>query len=177
VGFTEQLQLSLTVGKKDYEGVWQELTSLADQSQKIKDQLLIAVDDDTDAFNDYMEARRLPQNNAEEKRVRKEAIEEGLKQAVRVPLGTAQLSLDALKIAKRIVEIGNVNSITDAGVGVQIAFTGVRGGIFNVLINLPHIKDQVFIEEMKKTCVVMEKEAEALLNKTMIMVKEAIKKL
>jgi len=168
---------NLTIGKKDYEKVWQELTKLADQSQKIKDQLLIAVDDDTDAFNDYMEARRLPQNTAEQKRVRNEAIENGLKQAVRVPLGTAQLSLDALKIAKRVVEIGNVNSITDAGVGVQIAFTGVRGGIFNVLINLPQIKDRKFIEEMKKTCELMEKEAEVLLNETMNQVREAINKL
>ena len=168
---------NLTIGKKDYENVWQELTKLAGQSQKIKDQLLIAVDDDTNAFNDYMEARRLPQNTAEEKSVRNEAIENGLKQAVRVPLGTAQLSLNALKIAKRVVEIGNVNSITDAGVGAQIAFTGVRGGIFNVLINLPQIKDKKFIDEMKKTCKSMEDEAEVLLNETMNQVKEAINKL
>jgi glutamate formiminotransferase/formiminotetrahydrofolate cyclodeaminase len=168
---------NLTVGKRGYEKVWQELTQLADQSQKIKDQLLVAVDDDTNAFNDYMEARRLPEKTAEEKRIRTKAIEDGLKQAVRVPLGTAQLSLDALKIAKRVVEIGNVNSITDAGVGVQIAFTGIRGGIFNVLINLPQIQDQKFIGEMKKSCKLMEDEAEVLLNETMSMVKEAIDKL
>lgn len=168
---------NLTVGKKGYEKVWQELKELADRSQKIKDKLITAVDDDTNAFNDYMDARRLPQNSTEEKRIRNEAIEEGLKQAVRVPLSTAQLSLDALKIAKRVVEIGNVNSITDAGVGVQIAFTGVRGGIFNVLINLPQIKDNKFIEEMKKSCKSIEDEAKIQLNETMTQVKEEIDKL
>ncbi|MFQ5584281.1 MAG: glutamate formimidoyltransferase, partial [Calditrichia bacterium] len=143
---------NLTIGKKGYEAFEEELLSLASQAQEIKDKLIKAVDEDTNAFNAYMEARRLPQNSEEEKKQREQAIQEGLKQAVRVPLNTAKLSYEALQISSRVVEIGNVNSVTDAGVGAQIAFTGVVGGIFNVLINLPPIKDKGFVNEMKSTC-------------------------
>ena len=165
---------NLTVGKKGYEAAWKELTELANRAQEIKDKLLLAVDEDTNAFNAYMEARRLPQNTREEKEAREKAIQEGLKQAVMVPLTTAQLSLEAEKVAEKVVGLGNVNSVTDAGVGAQIAFTGVRGGIFNVLINLPQITDREFIDKMKTTCAALEKEAEQLLNETMAKVREKI---
>lgn len=83
-----------------------------------------------------------------------------------VPLNTAELSLEALKTAQRVVEIGNKNSSTDAGVGAQIAFTGVRGGVYNVLINLPQITDKKFIQEMKARCVELEITAQRHLDET-----------
>ncbi len=168
---------NLTIGKKGYEPVWADLNTLAEKAQEVKDQLLKAVDDDTNAFNAYMEARRLPQNTPEEKAARQQAIQEGLKQAVRVPLRTAELSLEAMKIAAEVVEKGNLNSVTDAGVGAQIAFTGVRGGVFNVLINLPQIEDQNFVQEMKHTCAVLEQQAGEILERTMKTVREKIEQL
>ena len=168
---------NLTIGKKGYEPVWADLNTLAEKAQEVKDQLLKAVDDDTNAFNAYMEARRLPQNTPEEKAARQQAIQEGLKQAVRVPLRTAELSLEAMKIATEVVEKGNLNSVTDAGVGAQIAFTGVRGGVFNVLINLPQIEDQNFVQEMKHTCTGLEQEAGDILERTMKTVREKIEQL
>jgi len=168
---------NLTVGKKGYESVSLELLELANRAQDIKDKLLKAVDDDTNAFNAYMEARRLPQNTPEEKKKREEAIQQGLKEAVMVPLNTTRLSLEALKIASKVAEIGNINSVTDAGVGAQIAFTGVRGGIFNVLINLPQITDEKFVNQMKTTCAEIEKESQKILDETIAMVKSKIEKL
>ncbi|OGB68130.1 MAG: hypothetical protein A2Y94_13440 [Caldithrix sp. RBG_13_44_9] len=168
---------NLTAGKKGYEKDTKELIQLADQAQQVKDQLLKGVDEDTDAFNAYLEARRLPQNSPEEKKFREEAIQNGLKEAVMVPLNTTRLSLEALKIARRVVEIGNRNSVTDAGVGAQIAFTGVRGGIFNVLINLPQVTDQQFIKEMKDTCSKLEQEAEKILQDALKTVHAVIAKL
>ena len=155
---------NLTIGKKDYEGVWGELTEIADRVQEIKDQLIKAVDDDTNAFNAFMEACRLPQNSEQENINREKAIQEGLKEAVSVPLNTANLSFEALKLAKRVLEIGNKNSATDVAVGAQIAFTGLRGGIFNVLINLPQITDENYINSMRHTCVKLQKEGEDLLK-------------
>jgi glutamate formiminotransferase/formiminotetrahydrofolate cyclodeaminase len=114
--------------------------------------LVKAVDDDTNAFNDYMSARRLPNKTAEEKKTRENAMLNGLKQAVRVPLNTAQLSYQAIEIAQTVAKYGNPNSITDVGVGAQSAYTGVLGGIYNVLINLKDIKDEKFNADMRKTC-------------------------
>ncbi len=158
---------NLTVGKKGYESAWKELNDMARQAQEIKDQLIQAVDADTQAFNDYLEALRLPQNTPEEKSKREEAIQAGLKKAVQVPLRTAQLSLEALRLCEQVVEKGNVNSITDAAVGAQMAYAGVTGGAFNVLINLGEITDAGFVEEMKTTCQALRQEAANILQRTL----------
>ncbi len=166
---------NLTIGKKGYESVEEGLIKLAEKAQDLKDKLLKAVDEDTNAFNAYMEARRLPQNTNEEKQVREKAIQDGLKEAIYVPLTTAQLSLEALEIASEAVQKANINSVTDAGVGAQSAYTGIIGGIFNVLINLPPIKDQQFVQDMKSSCEDLEKKASKILDETIKAVKEKIK--
>lgn len=168
---------NLTIGKKGYEAVERDLLNLAEKAQDLKDKLLRAVDEDANAFNAYMEARRLPQNTPEEKRIREQAIQDGLKEAIYVPLNTAKLSFEALQVAAEVVEKGNVNSVTDAGVGAQIAYTGIIGGIFNVLINMPSIKDTQFIDETKSTCDDLEKNAAKILKDTMGLVKEKIRSL
>ena len=168
---------NLTIGKKGYKQVEQDLINLAEKAQDLKDKLLKAVDDDTNAFNAYMQARRLPQSTEEKKQNREKAIQDGLKEAINVPLNTAKQSFEALKIASEVVRKGNKNSVTDAGVGAQIAYTGIIGGIFNVLINLPPIKDQNFVENMKSTCTQLEKESQKILEGTIKQVKDTIKNL
>jgi glutamate formiminotransferase/formiminotetrahydrofolate cyclodeaminase len=167
----------LTVGKKGYENFEADLKRLAEQAQGLKDKLLKAVDEDTNAFNAYMEAQRLPQITEDEKNIRERAIQNGLKQAVNVPLTTAILSFESLKVAAVAVEKGNINSVTDAGVGAQIAHTGVIGGIYNVLINLPSISDEDYKKEMKVRCNQLENEAQEILDHTISLVKDKIYKL
>ncbi|MCP4724686.1 MAG: glutamate formimidoyltransferase [bacterium] len=140
------------------------LNDAAERCQKIKTALVKGIDDDTNAFNAYMDARRLPANTDEEKQTKLEAEQDGLKQAVYVPMKTAMLSLQAIEIAEIVSKHGNPNSITDVGVGAQIAFTGVKGGIYNVLINLKDIKDDKFNEHMRKQCTDLEKDARAKLD-------------
>lgn len=143
------------------------LSEAAEKAQFIKDSLMKAVDDDTNAFNDFMSAKRLPNKTAEEKAIRENAMQNGLKKAVNVPLKTAELSLEVIKLCGVVAEYGNPASITDVGVGAQCGFTGVKGGIFNVLINLKDIKDADFINEMKLKCKQLEEEATKELNKVM----------
>ena len=143
---------NLTANKAGTEEIDEILNKAADDCQEIKDKLIKAVDDDTNAFNAYMDARRLPQKTEEEKSARESAMLDGLKQAVMVPLETAKLSYRAIEIAQIVVQFGNINSITDVGVGAQIAFVGVQGGIYNVLINLKDINDANFNERMRKEC-------------------------
>ncbi len=150
------------------------LNEAADKSQEIKNKLVQAIDDDTNAFNDYMAARRLPNKTAEEKKAREEAMQKGLKQAVRVPLNTALLSYDAIEIAEIVAKNGNPNSITDVGVGAQSAYTGVLGGIYNVLINLKDIKDQKFVDEIKKTCAELKEKAQNKLNEILSFVENEL---
>ncbi len=165
---------NLTSNTRGSEDVDKILNEAAAKAQEIKSVLVKAIDDDTNAFNAYMEARRLPGRTEDEKKDRLEAMQSGLKQAVMVPLQTAKLSFEAIKIAGTVVDYGNPNSITDVGVGAHIAFTGVKGGIYNVLINLKDIKDKDFVDEMKGACTGLEKEARSLLDTILKKVESAI---
>jgi glutamate formiminotransferase/formiminotetrahydrofolate cyclodeaminase len=158
---------NLTANKRGTEKVDEVLNEAADKCQEIKQALVKAIDEDTNAFNVYMEARRLPNKTEEEKQTREEAMQEGLKQAVRVPLNTAQLSFEAVKVAMTVAQNGNPNSITDVGVGAQSAYTGVLGGIYNVLINLKDIKDEKFNDGMRKTSAELKENALKELNKVL----------
>ncbi|MEE9430146.1 MAG: cyclodeaminase/cyclohydrolase family protein, partial [Melioribacteraceae bacterium] len=143
---------NLTANRRGSEDVDEVLNKTADECQELKNKLTKAIDADTDAFNEYMDARKLPNKTDEEKSAREIAMLAGLKNAVRVPLSTAQQSARAIEIAETVAKFGNPNSITDVGVGAQMAYSGVLGGIYNVLINLKDIDDEKFCSDMRKQC-------------------------
>lgn len=143
---------NLTHGKEGTEALDAELAAIAEEAQRLKDQLMAAVDADSEAFAGYLEALRLPQSSDEEKAVRAGRMQEGLKAAVEVPWSTAQACLRAMELARRVAEVGNPNSLSDGAVGVQIGFAGLRGGLWNVLINLKDITDAVYVEQMRARC-------------------------
>ncbi len=166
---------NLTANKRGSEAVDEPLNKAAEEAQEIKFALIKAVDADTNAFNAYMNARRLPSKTDEEKRLKHQAEQDGLKQAVQVPLRTAELSLQALDVAQVVVQYGNPNSITDVGVGAQMSFAGVKGGVYNVLINLKDIEDRQFVKEMKARCNELEQQAGVKLEKVLTQVENKIK--
>jgi len=141
------------------------LLAAAAQAQRAKDALVLAVDEDTNAFNAYMEARRLPAGTPAEKAAREQAMQDGLKSAVAVPLATAKACLEAMEAAELAMHHGNPASITDTMVGFTIAFAGVRGGIWNVLINLKDITDPGYNAGMKAECGSLLKAAQSLLDR------------
>ena len=158
---------NLTANKRGSEKVDDLLNEAADKLQEIKFQLVKAIDDDTNAFNAYMDARRLPNKTGEEKKIREDAMQNGLKQAVHVPLNTARLSYEAIEFAEVVAKNGNPASITDVGVGAQCGYTGMLGGIYNVLINLNEIKDEKFNDNMRKTCAELKVKAQGKLNEVL----------
>jgi len=168
---------NLTANKYESEEKFNKVVALAENAQNIKDNLVKAIDEDTDAFNEYIAAKRMPQKTSQQQKERNDAIQTGLKKAIQIPLHTAQLSLDGLKLAKEIAEIGNLASVSDAGVGAQIALTGVIGGVLNVLINLGEIADETFKEQMKSRCVDLESQSKELAEKTLKIVKDRIKQM
>jgi glutamate formiminotransferase/formiminotetrahydrofolate cyclodeaminase len=156
---------NLSHGKAGTEDKDESLCAIADSAQKVKDELLVAIDDDTNAFNAFMDARRLPTGTAEEKEMRNRKMQEGLKVAIDVPWNTATACFEAMSLAWEVARIGNPNSLTDAAVGVQMGYAGVRGGIWNVVINLKDIQDSSYIEEMQTKCEKLLVEANSLAQK------------
>jgi glutamate formiminotransferase/formiminotetrahydrofolate cyclodeaminase len=148
---------NLTHGNKKYQVHWDVMKTLAEKAQNLKDQLLRAVDRDTEAFDAVMAAFRLPKKTEKDKADRARAIEEATKGATNVPLEVMSLSLEALKLAREAAETGNVNSVSDAGVGALLALTAVEGTYLNVKINLGGIEDAAFKETVSQ-------KAEAILS-------------
>jgi len=138
---------NLTFSKKQYKNVWPEVEQIAVESQTLKDGFLRAVDDDTDAFNKVMDCFKMPKGTPEEKAARDVAVQESTKNATLVPFSVLEKSVQAAKLAKRIAEIGNQNSLSDAGVAGLTARTAAIGAYYNVLINLQSITDKEFTKK------------------------------
>ena len=140
------------------------ILALAEKAQAVKDELLRAVDDDTAAFNVYLEAVRLPKATPDEQRVREQKMQEGLKQAIAVPYQTALAAAEAMRVAHDAAVYGHAASVTDAAVGCAMAFAGVRGGVWNVLVNLKGIKDPAYVSDMRAKCAAVLEASQKLLH-------------
>jgi glutamate formiminotransferase/formiminotetrahydrofolate cyclodeaminase len=166
---------NLTVDKKGYEQVQQTVLELAEQAQPIKEKALQCIDKDTDAFYRMMDAMRLPKKTEEEIALRNARIEETTQQAILAPLETLELSLAAVELAQQIAKVGNVNALSDAGVGALTALAGAKAAYYNILINIKGVTTQTFIDdilqkaaaliaEIEETAAAVEKEIKARLH-------------
>jgi glutamate formiminotransferase/formiminotetrahydrofolate cyclodeaminase len=140
---------NLSIGKGAYDDKYEELCALAERAQSAKDELILAIDADTEAFNEVLAAMRMPKDTAEQNALRSEAIRAGYRAAARVPLRTAELCREVLELCQSAAGIGNQAVMSDAGVGALMAYAGVRGAIHNVRINLPHTGDPDFMADME----------------------------
>eukprot|EP01155_Anaeramoeba_flamelloides_P002217 Anaeramoba_flamelloidesa1057518_359.p1 GENE.a1057518_359~~a1057518_359.p1 ORF type:complete len:565 (+),score=124.17 a1057518_359:115-1809(+) len=138
---------NLTIGKKGYESVFEELETIGNRCQNLKDKLTILIDKDTEAFNDIISARRMPRRSEEDKLKRLEAIKQANRNATLIPLQVMEHSLEILELNKTVVQKGNENSLSDGGVANLLAMSSVEGAYYNVLINLQGITDD---EEWKQ---------------------------
>jgi glutamate formiminotransferase/formiminotetrahydrofolate cyclodeaminase len=141
---------NLTVGKKGYEDVHGEMVETAVRAQRLKDDLLAAVDADTEAFNKVMEAFRLPKTTPEQAAEKDRAVEAANKEATLVPLRVLELAVEAVGLARIAAAKGNKNSVSDAGVAGLAGQAAGEGANYNVLINLAGIEDAAFANRVRR---------------------------
>jgi glutamate formiminotransferase/formiminotetrahydrofolate cyclodeaminase len=156
---------ALTAYKTGNAEIDDKLNTAAEQCQAVIQALVKTIDDDTAAFNAYREALRLPDKTEEQTQAKKTAVQNAITNAALIPLQTAELSLKALKAAEIAAEYGNVNAISDVGVSVHCAFAGVMGGIYNVMINIKDIKDNIIKSDFQRRCAEVSEEARTLVQK------------
>jgi glutamate formiminotransferase/formiminotetrahydrofolate cyclodeaminase len=139
---------NLSSHKKGWDDQWGYFSMYAEKGQVIKDELLKLVDEDTNAFNKIMNAFGLPKNSDEEKQTRSKAIQDATLYATQIPLKTMQVCFSGYDIAQAMVEKGNPNSVTDAGVGALCIRTAIYGAYLNVKINASGLKDKIIADAM-----------------------------
>ncbi|MCK9206975.1 MAG: glutamate formimidoyltransferase [Salinivirgaceae bacterium] len=159
---------NLSSHKKGWDGRWEEFSNWAEKAKYYQTQLLKKVDEDTQAFNRIMDAFALPKNTDAEKQLRSKTIQEVTRYATEVPLETMRLCFGSMETIKIMAQLGNPNSVTDAGVGALAARAGVHGACLNVKINAAGLQDKILSARLLE-------EADHLLNKAMELESEILK--
>ncbi len=146
----DSMVANLTVGKKGYEEAEAEMRATAVRAQGVKDTLVEAIDRDSAAFDKVMEAVRLPKSTPDQAREKEEALEEATKEATLVPLGVLERSLEAVKLSKAVSARGYMSSLSDAGAAGLLGWSAGGAAYYNVLINLPGIRDAGFKAQVRR---------------------------
>lgn len=139
---------NLSSHKRGWDERWAEFSDWAQQGEQYKSELLRLVDADTAAFNKIMEAFALPKATPEEKAQRTQAIQAATRYAIEIPFKVMETAYNSMQVIKAMVQTGNPNSVTDAGVGALCARTAVIGAYMNVRINAAGYADKEFINDL-----------------------------
>ena len=145
-----EMVANLTAGKKGYETVEKEMQDVAASVKELRQKLIAEIDNDSNAYNDVLAAFKLPKTTEQENERRRQAIQDAMKNAARVPLGVAFDALQVMDLAETVITSGNRNAVTDGAVGVMLGRTAALGALYNVKINLASVKDEAFVEEMMR---------------------------
>lgn len=156
---------NLSSHKRGWDARWEEFSVWAEIGQAIKDELLYLVDEDTASFNMIMDAFGLPKGSDEEIAARSQAIQDATKYAIQIPLRVMEVAHSSFEVIRAMADVGNPNSVTDAGVGALCARTAVIGAHLNVKINAGGLKDKEFLngiltkaQKLEEEAIQMEKE-------------------
>lgn len=166
---------NLSSHKQGWDSRWEEFSTWAEKGVYYQNELLKKVDADTLAFNKLMEAFSLPKSTEQDKQTRKKAIQQATKNAIEVPFAVMKLATESMTVIKAMAEIGNPNSISDAGVGAFCACAAVKGAFLNVRINATAYDDKDFVKnilekgnELQSHAVKMEIEIMEIINTKII---------
>ena len=167
---------NLSANKRGWDDRWEEFSSWAEKGISYQKELLELVDEDTKAFNQIMDAFKLPKENESDIKKRNEAIQNATKNAILTPYRVMQVALDSMSVIKKMAEIGNPNSITDACVAALCARTAVRGAFLNVQINCLDYNDKSFVDDINKKGENILEKAFKLENKIISITEKIMKK-
>ncbi len=165
---------NLSAHKRGWDDRWEEFSDWAERGKSCQSELLRLVDDDTAAFNAVMAALRLPKGSDTEQTERTKAIQATTRVAIEIPLRVMEVALESMAVMKVMAEIGNPNSVSDAGVGALCARAAVRGAYLNVQINVGDLEDKAFVEDVLSRGQKLVEQAEELEREILAIVNEKL---
>ena len=141
---------NLTIGKKKYVEVEGDMKDVLAKSEALRVKLIGMIEDDVQAFDAVMGAYGMPKESDADKAKRDQAIQAALKLATDVPMACARAARQVIDIAATASDKGNLNVISDAGVGVLAGYAALRSAALNVFTNARMITDKTFAEAKLK---------------------------
>ena len=154
----------VTVGKKKYADVETEMIATAERAYELSKRLQDSAVEDSAAFDQVMEAYKLPKDSEDQITIRTKAIQQATLQAALVPMQVAEDALAVLQLVTVVAEKGNSNAITDAGTAAALARSTLSGASMNVQINLSGLEDRGMAERLKNQLVQIQTQASELLR-------------
>ena len=134
------------------------LRAAAGRCTDLSERLTTLADVDTSAYQQVMEAYRLPKGTDEEKSARSARIQEALVGAVESPIEVMRRCAEAIEAAAVVAAFGNPNAASDVGVALELLGAGARGARLNVDINLPSIRDAAYVERVRGAAATLDAE-------------------
>ena len=165
---------NLSSHKRGWDDRWEEFSDWAEKGMEYQSELVRLVDEDTDAFNKIMDAFGLPKKTDEEKAARKQAIQNATKNAIMVPFKVMEVAYKALEVIKTMAEIGNPNSVSDAGVGALAIRSCVKGAFLNVKINSGDLEDKSFVQTVSEKAQEIDEKTEKLEDEILKIVEDKL---
>jgi methenyltetrahydrofolate cyclohydrolase len=141
---------NLTIGKKKYADVEGEMKDVLAKTEMLRKRLTVMIQDDVKAFDAVMGAYGMPKETDADKAARGKAIQAALKLATEVPLACARAAREVIDLAAIASDKGNLNVISDAGVGVLAGYAALQSAALNVFTNARMITDKTFAEAKLK---------------------------
>ena len=170
-----EMVAGLTIGKKKYAEVEEQMKQLVERVQQIRQQLILDIDRDSEAYNVVFAAFQMPKDTDEQKAARSAQIQEATKIAANVPMEVARRVYSLLSDIEEVVSNGNQNAVTDGCVAMMSARNAIIGALFNVRINLTSIKDEQYVADMTAEADRLEREVIEREAKVIEYTKEACK--
>jgi len=150
---------NLTLGRERYRDVEPVVRSILEQAGGLAKEFEALAADDMAAFDRVLAAYRLPQDGAQERETRRNAVQAALRQATEIPLETARAGLSALRLTERLAAVGNPLVLSDAAVAGYLAQAAVRSALVNVGVNASLIRDRDYAERILRERKRLEAEA------------------
>lgn len=165
---------NLTIGKKGYEAVQEEMKKLLAESEAIRLEMPRLLEADTQVYSQVMAAYRLPRGTDEEKQARDALLQQRFREAAEVPMQIAQRCAKVVDLALPAARMGNKWAVSDAGVGALFGEASLRAALLNVEINLASIDDVAYVAEMRGKMAALEGAATATKEQVMEIVHKTI---
>lgn len=166
----------LTLGVRKFEEYDSKMREIIPPLHNAYQELIPMIDADTNAFNDYVDAIRLPKNTDSEKKVRHDAMQAGLKKAIEIPLKTMKIGDAAWDALIEVAQYGNIASASDVEVGARALEVGIWGAYKNVMINMGGIDDKDFKSNIIKEATEMKDRAKTMCDKALKILEDRAKK-
>ena len=164
----------LTLGKKKYFEVQAEMEEALVRSDTLRRQAAGLMDEDAEAFNQVMAAYCLSKDSDDQAVLRQAAIQQAVKEAIRIPLEVMRLAEESFQLVQTVAEKGNKNSASDAGVAALMLRAAMDGALLNVRTNLPAITDKEFASSVCREADDIKKRVNEVAEQTMAMVADRL---